>query len=62
MLSERMLTVEKDNFMEKLKKLVELGKSKNNTLDINDINDFFTGVTPVSYTHLGGYSAERWKV
>ncbi len=44
-LSERMLTVEKDNFMEKLKKLVELGKSKNNTLDINDINDFFTGVT-----------------
>lgn len=45
MLSERMLTVEKDNFMEKLKKLVELGKSKNNTLDINDINDFFTGVT-----------------
>ncbi len=37
--------MEKDNFMEKLKKLVELGKSKNNTLDINDINDFFTGVT-----------------
>nr|WP_280515718.1 RNA polymerase sigma factor RpoD [Cuneatibacter sp. NSJ-177] len=40
-----MRTVEKDNFIEKLKKLVELGKSKNNTLDINDINDFFTGVT-----------------
>ncbi|MCJ7835416.1 RNA polymerase sigma factor RpoD [Cuneatibacter sp. NSJ-177] len=37
--------MEKDNFIEKLKKLVELGKSKNNTLDINDINDFFTGVT-----------------
>ncbi len=37
--------MEKDNFMEKLKKLVELGKSKNNTLDINDINDFFAGVT-----------------
>ena len=45
MLVERMRTVEKDNFIEKLKKLVELGKSKNNTLDINDINDFFTGVT-----------------
>ncbi len=37
--------MEKDNFMETLKKLVELGKSKNNTLDINDINDFFAGVT-----------------
>ena len=37
--------MEKDNFMEKLKKLVELGKSKNNTLDINDINDFFAGMT-----------------
>lgn len=45
MLAERMCTVEKDNFMEKLKKLVELGKSKNNTLDINDINDFFAGMT-----------------
>ena len=42
---ERMRTVEKDNFLEVLNKLVDLGKSKNNTLDINDINDFFKGVS-----------------
>ena len=36
--------VEKDNFMENLKKLVELGKSKKGVLDMNDINDFFAGV------------------
>ena len=29
---ERMRTVEKDNFLEVLNKLVDLGKSKNNTL------------------------------
>ena len=42
---ERMRTVEKDNFLEVLNKLVDLGKSKNNTLDINDINDFLKGVS-----------------
>lgn len=42
---ERIRAVEKDNFIELLNKLVELGKSKNNTLDITDINDFFKGVT-----------------
>ena len=36
--------VEKDNFIENLKKLVELGKSKKGVLDMNDINDFFAGV------------------
>ncbi|RHP32896.1 RNA polymerase sigma factor RpoD [Lachnotalea sp. AF33-28] len=36
--------MEKDNFMENLKKLVELGKSKKGVLDMNDINDFFAGV------------------
>jgi RNA polymerase primary sigma factor len=35
--------VEKELFLEKLKKLVELGKSKQNSLDVNEINDFFTG-------------------
>ncbi|MDD6211855.1 MAG: RNA polymerase sigma factor RpoD [Clostridiales bacterium] len=35
--------MEKNNFLQQLDKLVELGKSKNNTLDINDINDFFAG-------------------
>ncbi len=33
----------RDNFLQKLDKLVELGRSKNDTLDINDINDFFAG-------------------
>ena len=30
-------------FVEKLKKLVELGKSKQNALDASEINDFFIG-------------------
>jgi RNA polymerase primary sigma factor len=36
--------VEKGKFSEELRKLVELGKSKKSTLDMNDINDAFTGV------------------
>ena len=36
---------EKEKFLESLKKLVELGKSKHGTLDINEINDFFAGVS-----------------
>ena len=35
---------EKAKFTEQLQKLVELGKSKKSTLDMNDINDAFTGV------------------
>jgi RNA polymerase primary sigma factor len=35
--------VEKDNFLEKLGKLVELGKTKNNALDVTEINNFFKG-------------------
>ncbi len=35
--------MEKENFEQQLDKLVVLGKSRNNTLDINDINDFFKG-------------------
>ena len=37
--------MEKDNFMESMQKLVELGKSKKNVLDMNDINDFFAGIS-----------------
>lgn len=40
---ERALFVEKEVFLEKLKKLVELGKSKQNALDVTEINDFFAG-------------------
>lgn len=35
--------MEKDNFLEKLKKLVDLAKTKQNALDIPEINDFFVG-------------------
>ena len=35
--------MEKDNFLEKLKKLVEVAKSKHNALDVAEINDFFVG-------------------
>lgn len=36
-------SVEKEVFLDKLKKLVALGKSKQNTLDATEINDFFAG-------------------
>ena len=32
---------EREKFIEKLKKLVELGKSKKGILDVEEINDFF---------------------
>ncbi len=35
--------MEKSTFLEKLKKLVELGKGKHNALDVTEINNFFTG-------------------
>ena len=37
--------MEKDDFLKKLEKLVEHAKSKHNTLDAGEINDFFTGDT-----------------
>ena len=37
--------MEKEKFLENLQKLVALGKSKKSTLDSNDINEVFTGVT-----------------
>ena len=35
--------MEKEVFLDKLKKLVTLGKSKQNALDATEINDFFAG-------------------
>lgn len=35
--------VEKDNFLEKLEKLVELAKGKHQTLDVTEINNYFIG-------------------
>ena len=35
--------MEKEQFLVKLKKLVELGRSKQNALDVTEINDFFVG-------------------
>lgn len=35
--------MEKENFIEKLRKLVELARVKQNVLDISEINDFFVG-------------------
>ena len=40
---ERAFFVEKEVFLEKLKKLVELGRPKQNALDVTEINDFFAG-------------------
>lgn len=39
------MSMEKEAMQEKLKKLVELGKSKKNTLDINEISEFFSDLT-----------------
>lgn len=48
--------MEKD-FLDRLKKLVEMGKSKKSVLDMNDINDFFTGIelTPEQLEHVYSY-------
>ena len=35
--------MEKENFLEKLKKLVELARTKQNALDVTEINNFFMG-------------------
>ncbi len=60
-LSERTLLVEKDNFLEKLKKLVEVAKTKHNALDVAEINDFFMGenLTPDHMEQIYSYLEER---
>ena len=60
-LCERTLPVEKDNFLEKLKKLVEVAKTKHNALDVAEINDFFMGdnLTPDQMEQIYSYLEER---
>jgi len=65
---ERKRTVEKDNFVEVLNKLVDLGKSKSNSLDMNDINEVLAGMTlsPEQledvYTYLEGKNIDVLRV
>jgi len=49
--------VEKNNFLEKLGKLVELAKGKHNALDVTEINNFFTGdeLTPEQMEQIYSY-------
>ncbi len=62
--------MEKINFLEKLQKLVELGKKKNNTLDVTEVNDFFANdnLSPeqmeeiYSYMEQHGIDVESFKV
>jgi RNA polymerase primary sigma factor len=62
-LCERTLPVEKDkdNFLDKLKKLVEVAKTKHNALDVAEINDFFIGdnLTPDQMEQIYSYLEER---
>ncbi len=53
--------MEKDNFLEKLKKLVEVAKTKHNALDVAEINDFFRGdnLTPDQMEQIYSYLEER---
>jgi len=65
---ERKRTVEKDNFVEVLNKLVDLGKSKSNSLDMNDINEVLAGMTLAPeqledvYTYLEGKNIDVLRV
>ena len=53
--------MEKDNFLEKLGKLVEFAKTKHNALDATEINDFFAGdsLTPEQMDHIYSYLENR---
>lgn len=53
--------MEKDNFLEKLKKLVEVAKTKHNALDVGEINDFFVGdnLGPEQMEQIYSYLEER---
>ena len=53
--------MEKDGFLKKLEKLVELAKSKHNTLDAGEINDFFKGdsLNPEQMDHIYSYLENR---
>ena len=53
--------MEKDDFLKKLEKLVERAKTKHNTLDAGEINDFFTGdnLTPEQMDQIYSYMENR---
>ena len=53
--------MEKDDFLKKLEKLVELAKGKHNTLDAGEINDFFAGdsLSPEQMVHIFSYLENR---
>jgi len=53
--------VEKNDFLKKLEKLVELAKTKHNTLDAGEINDFFAGdsLSPEQMDHIYSYLENR---
>ena len=53
--------MEKDNFVEKLKKLVEVAKTKHNALDVAEINDFFIGdnLPPEQMEQIYNYLEEK---
>ena len=53
--------MEKDDFLKKLEKLVEHAKSKHNTLDAGEINDFFTGdnLSPEQMDQIYSYLENR---
>ena len=42
---EKQMEMDKAQFAEQLKNLVELGKKKKNVLEYQEINDFFKGIT-----------------
>ncbi|MFR4441510.1 MAG: RNA polymerase sigma factor region1.1 domain-containing protein, partial [Hungatella sp.] len=54
--------MEKDNFLEKLQKLVELAKSKHQEIDVTEVNNFFVGdnLSPEQMEQIYSYlEAER---
>ena len=53
--------MEKDDFLKKLEKLVAHAKSKHNTLDAGEINDFFTGdnLSPEQMDQIYSYLENR---
>ena len=60
--------MEKDQFLQQLDRLAEIGKAKKNTLDINDINDFFkdekldTEQLEAVYSYLEGKNIDVLRV
>ena len=53
--------MEKDDFLKKLEKLVAHAKSKHNTVDAGEINDFFVGdnLSPEQMDQIYSYLENR---